>query len=147
MQPHLDARALLDQRAHGVGQHADRDALERAHAQRAGRALGERGEVGLGRLQLRREARRVAQHARAGVGRHDGLAAARALEQPGAGRALERGDLQADRRLRVAELLGGTRERSLLDDGLEGDQVAHLDAEQSMSFFIIIVMNCSWTIG
>ena len=50
------------------------------------------------------------------------------------------------RRLRIAELLGGSRERPFLDHRLERDEMAHLDSEQSMSFFIVIVMNCSWTI-
>ncbi len=89
----------------------------------------------------------MAQHAGACVGRHHGPAPARALEEPGACRALERGDLQADRRLGVAELLGRTGERAGGDDGLERHQVPHLDAEQSMSFFIITVTNCSWTSG
>ncbi len=135
VEPDLDSRALLDQPAHGVGQHADRHALEGADPQRVGRALGERRELGLGRLELGREARCVAQHAGARVGRHHGLAPARALEEPGACRALEGGDLQADRRLRVAELLGRTGERPRGDDGLERHQVPHLDPEQSMSLF------------
>ena len=127
--------AFLDQRAHRIGEHADRHALEGADPQGPGRALGERGEVGLGGLQLGREPNGMAQHAGACVGRHDGLASSGALEQPGACRTLERRDLQADRRLRVAELLGGARERARLDDCLERDEVPHLHAEQSMSLF------------
>ena len=69
------------------------------------------------------------------VRRHHRPAAAGALEQPRAGRPLERGDLQADGRLRVAELLRGARERARRDDGVEGREVTHLDAEQTMRLF------------
>ena len=135
LQPHLEARPQLHEAAHGVGHDADRHALERAHAQRPRRALGERREVGLGGLQLRGEAHGVAQHALAGVGGHDRPPAAGALEQAHAGRPLQRRDLQAHRRLRVAELLRRARERARHRDGLERGQVADLDAEQSMRFF------------
>ena len=77
----------------------------------------------------------MAEHALAGVGRHDGPPAARALEQAHARRPLERRDLHADGRLRVAELLRRARERSRRRDGLERREVAHLDAEQSMRLF------------
>ena len=128
LQPHLDAGPQLHEAAHGIGHDADRDALERAHAQRPGRALGERGEIGLGRLQLRGQAHGVAQDALARIGGHDGPAAAGALEQAHAGRPLQRRDLHADGRLRVAELLRGARERARDRDRLERGQVAHLDA-------------------
>ena len=100
-----------------------------------GRAIRERGEICLGRLELRGQARRVAQHALAGSGRHDRAAAARSLQQPHAGGALQCGDLQADRRLGVAELLRGACERSGRRDRVEGREVADLDAEQSMRLF------------
>ena len=135
LQPHLDARPQLHEAAHGVGHDADRDALERADAQRPRRALRERREIGLGRLQLGAQAHGVAQDALAGVGGHDGPPTARALEQAHARRALERRDLDAHGRLRVAELLGGARERARDGDGFERRQVAHLDAEQSMRLF------------
>ena len=45
---------------------------------------------------------------------------------------LEGRDLLADRRLRVAERVGGTAERRLTGDGLQRDQVTELDAEPSI---------------
>ena len=67
LEAHLEPGPQLHETAHDVRQDADRDALERADAQRARRALGERREVGLGRLQLGGQADGVAQHALARV--------------------------------------------------------------------------------
>ena len=55
--------------------------------------------------------------------------AARPVEQPVADVALERRDLLADRRLRVAEPQRRGAEGALLGDRLQGGEVAHLDAE------------------
>ncbi len=77
----------------------------------------------------------MAQDALARIGGHDGPPAARPLEQAHPGRALQRRDLHAHGRLRVAELLCGARERARDGDGFERGEVAHLDAEQSMRLF------------
>ncbi len=135
LQSHLDPGPRLHETPHDIGQHADRDALERPDAQRGGRALGERREIGLCGLQLRGEPDRVAEDALAGVGRNDRPPTAGSLEQAHAGRPLERRDLDADGRLRIAELLRGPRERSGHRDGLERREMTNLDAEQSMMLF------------
>ena len=67
-----------------------------------------------------------------GLGRRHRSAPARPLEQLQPGGPLERRDLLADRRLGVAELRTGAAERARLDDGLEGGEVADLDAHQSI---------------
>ena len=55
-----------------------------------------------------------------------------ALDELGADDALERLDLLADRRLGVAEPLGGTAEGSLLGDRLERREMTNLDTEPSI---------------
>ena len=70
----------------------------------------------------------------AGLGQRHGARAARPLDQLLADGALERGDLLADRRLRVAERLRRAAERAVLGDGLERDEMAQLDAEETISF-------------
>src|SRR5207342_1042177 len=52
--------------------------------------------------------------------------AARAVEEPLAEALLERPHLQADRRLRHAQALGGLREALALDDGAERGQLARI---------------------
>ena len=114
-------------------QDACADALVGADAERARRAFGEGGHVGLGRLQARDDARRVAEEELAGLGQRDAARAAGPLHELLADDPLERLDLLADRRLRVAELLGGAAERALLGDGLQGREMPNLDAEPSIS--------------
>ena len=134
LQAHLDAGAELHEAPHGVRQDADRHALERPDAQGRRSALGECREIGLGRLELRGQARGVAEHALARIRRHDRPPAAGALEQTRSGRALERGDLQAHGRLGVAEPPAGLRERPRRRHGVERDEVPDLDAEHAMRF-------------
>ena len=57
-----------------------------------------------------------------------GRVPAHAHEEPRADQALEREDLPADGRLRVAEAARGGAERALGRDGAERDQMAQLDA-------------------
>ena len=61
-----------------------------------------------------------------------GARAAGALDELLADDPLERRDLLAHRRLRVAELEGGAPERARAGDGLERRQVAQLDAEPAL---------------
>ena len=104
-QPHLDVRPALDVAPHRARQQAHADALEGADAQRAGLAVGERAEIGLGRPHRRRGTACVAEKPLPGVGRRHRAPPARPLEQLQPGGPLERRDLLADRRLGVAELV------------------------------------------
>src|SRR5581483_1916330 len=100
------------------------DALEGADAERAGLAARERGEVGLRGLEARDDRLRVPQQPPPRLGQRHRPRSARALDEALADDPLERRDLLADRRLGVAELLGGTAEGALAGDRLEGGQVA-----------------------
>ncbi len=73
------------------------------------------------------------QHDLARLGQRDGPRPAGALDELETDRALERGDLLGDGRLRVAEALGRAREGVLLRDGLQSGQVPRLDADESIS--------------
>src|ERR671910_759070 len=55
--------------------------------------------------------------------------APRAIEQPLPEALLERANLEADRRLRYAQLLGRLREAASVDDGAEGRQLAGIHKE------------------
>ena len=110
------------------------DALVRADPQRAGLAGVERGEIGLRGLEARGDRVGVAEEQLARLGQRDGPRAARAVDQLLADDPLEHRDLLADRRLRVAELLGGAAERALLGDRLQGDQMAELEPEPADQF-------------
>ena len=115
------------------GEHVRAHALVRADAERPGRALGERGHVGLGGLQACDDPGRVAEKELAGLGQRDAARPAGPLDELRADDPLERLDLLADRGLRVAEALGGAPERPLLGDRLERRQMPDLDPEPSIS--------------
>ena len=72
---------------------------------------------------------RVPEQQPAGLGQRDRPRAAGPLDQLLADDPLERRDLLADRRLRVAELDRGAAERALGLDGVERGQMAQLDSE------------------
>ena len=123
----------------GVGELAEEaredpgaDALVGADVERPGRALRERGHVGLGRLQAGDDARGVAEEELAGFGQGDPARPSGPLDELLPDDALERLDLLADRRLGVAELLGGTPERALLGNRLKGREMSQFDAEPSI---------------
>ncbi len=122
MQRDLDLRPLRRELAQQRRQHARADALVRADPQRPGVAGVERGEVGLRGLEPGGDRVGVPQEQRAGLGQRDGAGPAGAVDQPLADDPLQRGDLLADRRLRVAEAGGGAAEGALLGDRLEGDR-------------------------
>ena len=107
--------------------------LERAHADRPRLAGDELIEVGAQGAEPRQQAVGVPQDDLARLGQRDGPRPARALDELEADRALERGDLLGDGRLRVAEALGRAREGVLLRDGLQRGQVARLDSDESIS--------------
>ena len=94
----------------------------------------ERAEVGLGGLEARDDRLGVPQQERAGLGQRDRARAAGPLDEPLADDPLERRDLLADRRLRVAEPLRGAAERALVRERLQRGEVAHLDAEPTIRF-------------
>ena len=120
-----------------LADHAREDAgpgrLERAHADPARLAGDELVEVGAQGSEAREQAVGVAQHDVAGLGQRDRARAARPLDELEADRALERRDLLGDGRLRIAEALGRAGEGALLGDGLQGGEVARLDADESIS--------------
>jgi hypothetical protein len=76
----------------------------------------------------------VAEEQRPGLGRFDDAPTARALEQSGPGGPLERGDLLADGRLRIAELRRRAGKGPFAGDDLEGHEVTEIDPEQKISF-------------
>ena len=61
-----------------------------------------------------------------------GFGPAGAIEDGAADRSLEGGDLLADRRLGVAEPLGRASERAFGGDGVEGQEVAQLEAGEGV---------------
>ena len=117
LEPHLGR--LLAQALDDLGQDRRADALVDADAKRRVPLLADRGEIGLGRVHARGDRLGVAQEQVAGRGGNGVALSDAALEQSLADRALESRDLPADRRLRVAELLGRAREGALRRDGLE----------------------------
>ena len=104
-------------------EHARAHALVGADVQRPRRALGERGHVGLGRLQAGDDACCVAEEELAGLGEGDPARPAGPLDELLPDDALERLDLLAHGRLGVAELLGGAPERALLGHRLKGREM------------------------
>jgi hypothetical protein len=64
----------------------------------------------------------------------DGARPSRPLDQLLADGALQGSHLLADRRLRVAERLGGTAEGAVLGNGLKSHQVAQLESQETISF-------------
>ena len=111
------------------GQQARGDALVGADPQLAGGALRERVDVGRRRLQPREHRARMAEQDAARLGQVDRARPARALEHARADHPLDRHDLLADRRRRVAELVGGAVERAVAGDRVERREVAQLEAE------------------
>ena len=100
-----------------------------ADPQRARLAGAERGDVGARRVEPRDDRLRVPEEQLAGLGERDGPRTAGALDERLADDPLERRDLLADGRLRVAEPLRGAAERALARDRVERGEVANLDAE------------------
>ena len=125
---HLNTGPAVDVTAHRLREEPHARALERSHAERPGLTLGERRQVRLGRAHRGCRALCVAQEPQPGLGRRHRPPSARPLEQCEPGGALERRDLLADRGLRVAELCCRPVEGAGLDDGLEGREMANLDA-------------------
>ncbi len=101
--------------------------LEDADAKRSRLALAERVEIGLGGRDPRRDCTGVGEQEGACLGEGDRLGAARPLDQPVADDPLERGDLLADRRLRIPESRRGLAERALARDRFQSQEVPQLD--------------------
>ena len=130
----LDPRPRLDEALHQRREQVLADALVDADAQRAGLAVRERLHVGLRGGETRDDRLGVAEQELAGLGQRHAPRPARALDELLPDDPLERRDLLADRRLRVAERRGGAAERRLTRDGLQRDQVAKLHAEPTIRF-------------
>ena len=131
---HLDLRMALGEAAQESRDDLRSDALERADAEAAGVARLERAHVRLRGEEPRLDRLCVPEQDPARLRQRDGPRAARALDQPHPDDALERRDLLRDRRLRVAELLGGPPERALVGDRLERDEMAKIEPEPAISF-------------
>jgi hypothetical protein len=110
---------LRDQRA--------RDARHGADAQLADAPAGEPGEVGARGLELSGDRVGVGQELRAGLRQLHGAPARRARHERHADDALERLQLLADRRLRVAEPHRRTAHRALARDRLEGREMPEVE--------------------
>ncbi len=130
----VDLRPCLLEAPDDSGQDAGADALVAGDAKLSGRALRERREVGLGRVHPRDDRLRMAEQELAGFGQRDSLRPSRAFDEAFADRALERLDLLAHGRLGVAELDRRPAEGALAGDGLESEQMAKLDAKETISF-------------
>ena len=128
-----DARPRGDEAAHQLGDHLRADALERPDAQGPRLTLDERRHVRLRGVQTGHDRLGVTEEQHARLRERDRARATRTLEQPLADDPLERLDLLADCRLRVAERLGGAAERALAGDRLEGREMPDLDAEPAVA--------------
>ena len=112
-----------------AGQDARADRLIGADPERPGLAGAERGDVGPRRVEPGDDRLGVTEQQHSGLGQRDGARTAGPLDERLADDLLERRDLLADGRLRVAEPIGRATERSLPRDRVEGGEVAHLDSE------------------
>ena len=130
----VDAGPRGGEAAHHGGEEARAGRLERADAQRADLARLQRVQVGLRGLQPRDDRVGVPEQQLARLGERDRPRAAGPLDELLADDPLERRDLLADRRLRVAEPLGRASERALARERLQGGEVPELDAEPSIRF-------------
>ena len=128
LQHHVDPRPGFGEPPHDLRQQPGPRGLERPDAERPRLACPEGVQVGLRGLQARDDRLRVPEEEPAGLRERHGPRAARALDEPLADDALERGDLLADRRLRVAEANRRPAERAFVRECLEGGEVPHLDA-------------------
>ncbi len=131
---HVDARPLLAKPPQERGEDARADALVDPDPKWAGGTLGQRGHVGLCRVELRDDGVRVPEQELPGLGERHGPRAAWPVEEPLPDDALEVGDLLAHRRLRVAELARRAAERLRASDGFERGQMAQLEPEESITF-------------
>ena len=81
----------------------------------------------------------MAEQQAAGLGHRDGPRPAGTLDELLADDPLERRDLLADRRLRVAEAARGAAERALLRKRLQRREMAQLDAEPAIGFHLLTI--------
>ena len=128
----LDPGMGVAHATHDLGEQPDADRLEHPHAQRPRVTGAKRGKVGLRCPQRRSRPSRVPKQPFTGVGRNDRLPTTRPVEESHARDALERRDLLADRRLRVAEASARGGERAGVDHGLERGEMSYLDTLQSI---------------
>ena len=91
------------------------------------RPIGACGEVGARRLEVPGDGVGVAEQLAAGLGQLDRARSGRARHERHADDPLERPQLLADSRLRVAELRGGAAHRTLARDRLERGEVAEFE--------------------
>jgi hypothetical protein len=123
-QRHLDARPCLPERQKEWGQQPGRGALKRADAEVTDGSERERIQVHVDRLHPCQDGVRVPQEDSAGFGQLHRSRAGEAEEHARSSHTLEVGDLLADGRLRIAQLVGCRRERTMPGNGVEGDEVS-----------------------
>src|SRR5262245_17092733 len=128
-QVHLDARPLLAEAAHQLGQDPRAGALERADAERAAVARDHRGHVRARRVQPGHDRLGVPKPHLAGGREGHRPRPSGPLDELCAADLLHRRDLLADRRLRVPETGRRAANRALLGDRLEGGEMPYFDPE------------------
>ena len=91
--------------------------------------MHERGDVGGCRVDPGQDRSGVGEQDASGFGQPHRPGAAAAIEHARAHQLLEADDLLADGGLRIAQFVGGCIERPMTSDGVEGHQVAELQAK------------------
>ena len=114
---------LLCKRGHECGGHA----RHCADAQLAGAAVGERGQIGARRFEVPGDRIGVPEQLAACLGELDRAPSRRARHERHADDPLERLQLLADGRLRIAQADGRAADRSLARDRLERGEMAQIE--------------------
>ena len=133
LQHHVDLRPPVGERPHDLRQEPRADRLERSDSERARFSGAKRVEVGLRRLEAADDRVGMPEQEDPCLGERHRPRSARPFDETLADDPLEGRDLLADRRLRVAEPLGGSPEGAFLGDRAQGGEVAELDAEPTIS--------------
>ena len=121
----LDLRMAAVEHGHGLRHERGAGALEAGEPQPAAAQPGDRGQLLLGGVQAAEDRVGVLHERATGVGQAH--AAGAALDEPGAGLALERRHVLADGRLREAQRLRGRGERALRRDLAKDLHAAHVE--------------------
>ena len=127
----LDVGVALREAGDRRRQHGCPGGGERGEPDPAAAHAGDGVELGLGGGEPREHDLGVIDQRAAGVGEED--APAGAVDERGAGRLLERGDLLGDGGLRVRERLGGRGEGAVLGHRLEHPQLLDIEHNHSLS--------------
>ena len=126
---HLDAGPRGGEAPHDGGEEAGAGGLEGADAQRPDLSRLQRLEIRLRGLEAGDDRVGVPEEQLARLGERDCPRASRSLDELLADDPLERRDLLADRRLRVAKSFSGPPERALAGERLQGGEMPQFDAQ------------------